>query len=176
MSRSRVTPRITGALLTLLFVAAPDAYAWQDTEIEVGDFAVRRSVDFLTDEVSYLWARTGDPIPFSDEGSSSYERFLQALERVDNPVPAYETLELRCVSGGLRLSVRFSDGRPALGPTVGDRTRVVQTNGTTPTQWQFDSNPPRGPADWVRSEDATSATERVVLPSDLVHWTFRQSI
>lgn len=123
-------------------------------EVRVGAFHLERQVDFITDSVSFSWARTGDPIP-------SLLAILRGTER-----PSYKTLELRCSKGELKVLLRYSGGRTSDGVTYRrtDEPLEQPSPQTTPVQFRFDSDAPLPPQEWRLRGNGQSAE----MPSNLV--------
>ena len=117
----------------------------QDT-IQVGDFSVFRSFDFLTDSLTSGWARAGDELwgnPFAG---------LRTLSGED--VEGYETLELKCEGGALEVILHFMPDQRAVSPRVTSpdpaRTPTPAVSGQlTQVQLRFDTGPPEPPSQWM---------------------------
>ena len=119
--------------------------ASQDT-IQVGDFSVFRSFDFLTDSLTSGWARAGDELwanPFA---------FLRTQYGED--VDGYETLELKCEEGALQVILHFWPDQRAISPrlTPQDPARAPNpavSGQLAPVQLRFDTNSPEPPSQWM---------------------------
>jgi len=130
----------TGLILTFLFPLP--VHGQERTVIRVGEFRLLRSVDFMTDEVSYPWARTGDSIPGSDD-SQFAAIFSEA---------AYEILEMSCVGGQLQVVLQFYPDRPRLSQPGINQEREepeIPQRQSAPVQLRFDSDPPLDPVEWI---------------------------
>ncbi len=119
---------------------SPNPPPLQETsEVRVGDFLLLRSVDFMTDEVSYVWARSGDSIP-------------SGFTPRNDPIPGYETLELSCAEDRLKVLLRFRPPIPGGIGRIRDPNREVAEVPRfqrAPVQFRFDSEPPLDLVEWV---------------------------
>lgn len=130
----------------------------QDTvRVNVGEFLVLRSVDFMTDEITYEWARTGDEVrPFY---------FLGTITGDD--VEGYRTLELKCGELGLDVIVYFWPDMRDRPIRIQDRKGAERELGppvprTAPVQLRFDAASPGVPTDWPLNQFSAH------LPRELV--------
>ena len=138
--------------------SASVASSQDTTRVQVGDFSLLRSVDFLTDSITYRWARAGDemPSPFA---------FLRAIAG-SRDIRGYKTLELKCDEGPLEVILHF---RPAYTATPGGRTfspgeaqPVPVLSQLAPVQLRFDTDPPEPPSEWlVRPYSASMPSSEV---------------
>ena len=140
------------------FGGAPLRVGAQEEEVRVGDFVVLKSVDFLTDAVTYEWARSGDPRPTLEDivGSIGVGR------------PGYDTLDLTCREDGLLIRIYYE---PARSGGVGGTSRPARASDEdrpprrpVPVQMRFDSDELWSPSDWTPG----LAGANVTMPQALV--------
>jgi hypothetical protein len=164
-----VRQRLTWIVLisAILAAAMPTIGEGQaPTRTEIGDFTLQRSVDFLTDEVTYHWARSGDlpPPPFSSERVNDQIR-----------VPGYFYLSVRCESGQprIQLGVRPESDVVVSGVRVGADMSEISLSPPreqrTTVQMRFDERPVLPPAEW-RMERFTAT-----IPSALAQAFVREA-
>ena len=163
---------VASVVLVASALVAPIAASGQDEEVTVGAFVLLRSVDFMTDSVSYEWAYSGDPVP---RFGTTQELFWDAVKD-EGGRPGYNTLDLGCRNGSLVVRLHYEPPRPKRGEVIGFRR--VSASGKdlsppkptpppgpqhVPVQLRFDSETPLPPSDWI-----ADGGHSVTMPASLL--------